>query len=192
MIRLRTQGLTLPEVLLALTIIGIAFTAILSVQLGSFRSTAQTQNLSILKAATIRVIEDLTTTVLNSDPTLTASSNPLTQSRASYFGDYYWGCPTLSTSTTNPLLTPVSGVTPIRITQADCQGTSGNTAWTIEGESGLAGEGTVLLRATATDANTGRSFSLTSRVSCYDAYPIPQVTAPASCPATLLATGGGR
>jgi prepilin-type N-terminal cleavage/methylation domain-containing protein len=181
-----TQGLTLIEVLMALAIMGVALGAMLFTQVNNLRAQSTTRASSELKAEAVRVVEQVTANVLRIDKTLVASKGP-NDPRASYFGDYYWSCPTVSASSNNPL--PTSAVAS-RVQTTDCSGTLEHSAWTLSGESGAVGEGLITL--TVNTAVNGRNFTLVNRISCYDVYPSPSTTAPAPCPLTPDQDGAGR
>jgi prepilin-type N-terminal cleavage/methylation domain-containing protein len=186
--RALTRGLTLIEVLIALSVMGVALGAMLFTQVSNLRAQNTTRASSELKAEAVRVVEQVTANVLRIDQTLVqTSAKGLNDPRASYFGDYYWSCPTVSASPDNPL--PASAVHS-RIQATDCTGTLEHSTWTLSGESGADGEGLITL--TVNTVVNGRKFALVNRISCYDVYPSPSTTAPAPCPLTPDQDGAGR
>jgi prepilin-type N-terminal cleavage/methylation domain-containing protein len=174
------RGFTIIEVLIALAILGIAFSALLMSQLSDLRTTARMRLVTEVKSALTQVLEGKTAEIL------AKTGNSAT---VFAFYDYYWGCPT-----------PVSGASAIigrPLNSVTCQGTSTagrvEVTWTIAGESGLEGEGLILLTARGEIPSIPNSprVSLVHRVSCYDVYPSPTKDAPAPCPKPE-STGGGR
>lgn len=174
------KGFTIIEVLIALAILGIAFTALLMNQLSNLRTTARMRLVTEIKSGVTQVLEGKTAEVL------AKTGNSITDFA---FYDYYWGCPT-----------PVSGASAVigrPLNSVSCQGDSTvgrvQVSWAISGEGGLEGEGLILLTATGTVSNVPNSprVGLVHRVSCYDVYPSPTQDAPAPCPKPVQA-GGGR
>ncbi|PZA08480.1 MULTISPECIES: prepilin-type N-terminal cleavage/methylation domain-containing protein [unclassified Meiothermus] len=195
------RGLTLVELLIALAIIGVVFTALLMNQLANLRSSTQARFLSDTKTVANQVLEERLSEVLrvsndvpdNSDFDDDRQSGP-GHVRSFWFIDYYYGCPT-------PVLpSTASGIRTyslIKLRPVNCSGSTiaqsrvlpGTVRynWQIAGESGPLGEG--VLRVTVTAIHDQRLVvNLVSRVSCYDVYPSPTSDAPVPC----ANPGGGR
>ena len=174
------KGFTIIEVLIAMAILGIAFTALLMNQLSNLRTTARMRMVTEIKAALTQVLDSKTAEIL------AKTGNSITDFT---FYDYYWGCPTDVSGASTIIERPLNSVA--------CEGTSTTgrvqVTWTIAGESGLEGEGLILLTATGAVSNVPNSprVSLVRRVSCYDVYPSPTQDAPAPCPKPER-NGGGR
>ena len=175
--RQRQGGFTLIEVLVALGVVGISFGIILFTQVGNMRVNAQTRTSSLMKAEATRVLERKTADVLSYTGTINVNA-------VYKFQDYYWNCPTVSTSSNRPVFTST-------ITPSDCSGTDGNSAWSIAGEGGISGEGLMTITVTTRSAD-GRTYTLGNRISCYDIDPSPTNDTPGVCPANPTAAGGGR
>ncbi|RIH84897.1 prepilin-type N-terminal cleavage/methylation domain-containing protein [Calidithermus roseus] len=214
----KTQGITLVELLIALAILAIAFTALLFSQLSNLRASAQTRYASETKAAATRVLEALqaevtktvevsSTTATYYDATVTFGS---TTKYISYlFLDYYYRCPSTVTPTspgTRTNLRPLSdltygnssggvacagGKTNLPAALQNSLGSSiSSVDWRIVGEAGITGEGVVSITVSAQHLR-GPRITLINRITCYDVYPSPTSDAPIPCP-TPTTAGGGR
>ncbi|WP_236630216.1 type IV pilus modification PilV family protein [Thermus thermamylovorans] len=179
--------MTLIEVLIALSVIGIAFGALLMSQVANLRASAQSRYATDTKAAAVRVLEAKSGEVLwseiASDPRY--RDDPET-GRSFHFVDYYYGCP-------EPVRPPpeIRSGSLANLRPVDCSGTEeeGSTSveWRIAGEGGILGEGVVTIVVTATH-DRGPRVTMGRRVTCYDVYPSPTQDKPAPCPPP----GGGR
>lgn len=174
---MRRSGLTIIEVLIAMAILGIAFGALLFNQLSNLRTSARMRLVTEIKAALTQVLEAKNAEVLAKSGSIYA------------FDDYYWGCPSAVANASSIIGRPLNSVA--------CSGNSTvgrvTVSWSVSGESGIQGEGLILLSARGSIANmsTSPQVALIRRVSCYDVYPSPTRDAPAPCP-TPTASGGGR
>jgi len=146
------KGLTILEVLIALAVLGIAFSALLMSQVGSLRTSAQARFASDTKAFAVQVLERLSAQALRTEP-VEADSRYADEERngvyrSFYFIDYYYGCPT---QVTPP---PGSGIrTALRT--VECSGQETNPEgiradWDYIGEGGRFGEGVLTVVVTAT------------------------------------------
>jgi prepilin-type N-terminal cleavage/methylation domain-containing protein len=168
----RTEaGFSLIEVIVSLAVISIVFSTLLFSQVGNLQISAKTRVTSSMKAEAQRVLETQTANVLSRTGT------------SQQFDQYYWACPDVSTNKPSTLT--------ITLSSSDCSGTSGNTAWTVAGKSGYAGEGLIEIAVT-TSGSGGTAYALGNLISCYDAYPTPIAEAPRPCPQTPTASGAGR
>lgn len=182
------KGLTLMETLIALAILGIAFSALLMSQIGNLRSSTQARWRSEAKAAAIQVLEQRISEILRIEP----SADPRYQDKGSdsyWFIDYYYGCPTK----VNPP-SSTRGGSQSNLRAVTCSGAQSigdiATSWSVAGEAGRLGEGLIAVQVTATHPR-GPSVALLDYVSCYDVYPSPTVDTPIPCPVPTN-TGGGR
>lgn len=185
---MRSKGLTFVEVLLALTIIGIAFGAFLLSQVSSLTTDARTRNITDTKAVAVRVLEQVMGTVLRVDSVTNAGvldDDPSSVGRRFWFIDYYYSCPTVVTVA--GIRSPLATVTCSQTAQTT---TEVSTTYTIRGASGIDGEGLLEVEVLATHVR-GASVRVNGMVTCYDIYPSPTKDAPAPCPFPTQA-GGGR
>ena len=185
------QGLSIIELLIALAVIAIAFFALAMSQLSDLRATTRSRAVSEVKASANRMLETQMAEVLKVD-TVTPGDilddtrlNDTPQGRRFWFIDYYFSCPDVQT--------PTGARTTLDSVSCESSSTEGDitTSWTIAGESGTLGEGSILLTVTSANGITGSSLTLSNRISCYDVYPSPKATAPEPCPAPT-SSGGGR
>jgi prepilin-type N-terminal cleavage/methylation domain-containing protein len=151
------HGLTLVEVLIALMVIGVAFWALASAQIGSLRSTAKASEISEAKTFANRVLEDrrreITTAVLNAGTTIAAQ-----QAEWDKYAGGTCGVPAFPPPSPNNL----------------CGGTETHgiytAEWVLGRESGnqVESEGLiqVLLRVNWTQGGTARSLGLMDYISC--------------------------
>jgi prepilin-type N-terminal cleavage/methylation domain-containing protein len=179
------KGLTILEVLIALAVLGIAFSALLMSQLGSLRTSAQARFASDTKAFAVQVLERLSAQALKTE-TVDANSPYADEGRRSfYFIDYYYGCPTQVTPPNG------SGIrTALRTVRCSGQETSPEgirADWDYIGEGGRFGEGVLTVVVTATHPR-GPRVTVGRRITCYDVYPSPTHDKPRPCPEP----GGGR
>lgn len=187
----RDDGFTILELLVALALIAIAFFALAMSQLSDLRATARSRASTEIKASANRSLETLMASVLKVDSVTVGDALDDTrlqetpQGRRFWFIDYYFQCPTAVTPT--GARTTLGSVECSGSEEADGIG----TAWTIVGENGTLGEGSILITVTSTSGQTGSSFTLVDRISCYDVYPSPKSTAPEPCPVPTE-YGGGR
>lgn len=175
---MRKSGLTLVETLIALAIVGIAFGALLMSQLSNLRASATSRYATDAKAAAVRLLEELSGTVVKSEiltPPSPYIDDPKT-GRSFYFVDYYYGCPT---GVAPP--SALRGGNANNLRPVECRGEnqqeSTTLKWSIFGESGLLGEGVVTVVVTA-EHRRGPRVTLGRRVTCYDVYPSPPRTSP--------------
>jgi len=200
------KGLTILEVLIALVVLGIAFAALLTSQLGSLRTSAQARFASDTKAFAVQVLEKLSAQALWTE-NVDADSPYKDEEREGvhrsfYFIDFYYSCPTL--------VTPPNG-SGIRTTLRDkikllwnedqdedqlvpltCSGRETSpdgiqADWNYIGEGGRFGEGVLTVVVTATHPR-GPRVTVGRRITCYDVYPSPTHDKPRPCPEP----GGGR
>ncbi len=188
----RSSGFSLPEMLIALAVIAIAFGALALVQVANFRASSRSTLATNVKAAANRVLEQRMAEVLavdtypSTDPhgcdAGHADESSGTEYKCYRFVDYYWSCPapkpsdadseagrTIRTETCTAVDQPYTGDASIDV------------SWSIAGGSGVLGEGLLTVTVTATHAQ-GASITLGDAVTCYDVYPSPSVTAPKPCP----------
>jgi len=172
------EGMSLVEVLIALVIVGIAFTTMAFVQTNNLKMTTNARLTTTVKAAANQVLEAVMTDVL--ETTVSGSTKTFA------FNDYYWTCPTPST--------PPSGALAV-VNTPSCSGTTSigdvDVTHAIVGEGGVTGEGVLTVTVTAVHVHGGQRLTLGDRVTCYDIYPSPTSLAPQPCP-TPTSTGGGR
>jgi len=191
------HGLTLIELLIALSVVGLAFAALLSSQLSSLRASDRARMASDTKAFAVSVLERRSAEVLKTE-TVDDKSPYLDEAgtgRSFYFIDYYYGCPTL-------YLPPRTlGIRTV-LRNVVCKGRETSpdgiqAAWSILGESstpnpqynpqGIRAEGVVTVVVTARHPR-GSQVTVGRRVTCYDVYPSPTHDKPRPCPNP----GGGR
>lgn len=205
--KVRVNGLTLIEVLLALAIVGIAFAALAVSQVSNLRSSSRSRMLTEAKTVASSVLEQEMNAVLQKQ---TASGGLYDDGNGYHYAfiDYYYGCPTTVTSSQLPSDIRGGDVSLISVPSPGCtNGPAGtdvttkdgvvNTVWSIAGATPPAnapslvalGEGVV--DVTVTSKIGGSSITLADSVTCYDVYPTPQVDAPAPCP-TPTQSGAGR
>jgi prepilin-type N-terminal cleavage/methylation domain-containing protein len=185
-------GLTIVELLIALVVIGVAFTALAMSQLSSLRASAGTRLVSETKAHANQVLEDQMAAILQVDAVAKGSqyddSDPgAAAGRSFHFIDYYYRCPS---AVTPPLGTRANlrNVTCSgNVTSADNLITS---TWSVVGEGGPLGEGSIVVTVSAVHQR-GPRLTLLNRITCYDVYPSPTATAPKPCPEPKQ-SGGGR
>ena len=172
------EGMSLIEVLIALVIVGVAFTTMAFIQTNNMKMTTNARLTTTVKAAANQVLEAVMTDVLAT--TISGSTKVFA------FNDYYWNCPTA--------VTPPTGALAV-VNTPDCEGDmtigSVDVAYAISGEGGVTGEGVLTVTVTAVHANGGQRLTLGDRVTCYDVYPSPTSLAPQPCP-TPTSSGGGR
>ncbi len=195
-----SHGLTIVELLIALAVIGIAFTALALSQVNNLRASARSSLVSEVKAEAASVLETQMASVLGVVIEGQAGWNGAYQDdadeltglgRSFFFYDYYYSCP--------DVVVPITGRTTLRNT-ITCTGTinsaNGNiaTTWTVAGENGILGEGALTVTVTSSHIQ-GPSITMGDRVTCYDVYPSPTSSAPSPCPEPFdpaSNTGGGR
>lgn len=187
----RQAGLTILETLIAIAVLGIAFSALMMSQLSNLGASVRARSVSVVKVDATRVLETLTAAVLkfnkNYDEVLPSGA---TETRKGYwFTDYAYACPTSSTTaapsgrTLDPPPTGCSGT--------DNNAATGNrTDWEVARQPGLLGEGSLLIKVTTSNGK-GAAMTLVNRISCYDVYPSPSTTVPLPCPRETPIGGGG-
>ncbi|WP_337845494.1 type II secretion system protein [Thermus sp.] len=183
------KGLTILEILIALAVLGIAFAALLTSQISSLRTSAQSRFASDTKAFAVQVLEDLSAQALRTETSSTQNTYTDEERggvyRSFYFIDYYYGCPTPVTPPTG------SGIrTALRTVACSGQRTSPEgirADWDYIGEGGRFGEGVLTVVVTATHPK-GPRVTVGRRITCYDVYPSPTHDKPRPCPEP----GGGR
>lgn len=203
---MKTNGITLVELMIALAVLAVGFSALLFSQVGNLKASTQTKLNTQVKAAANRVLEQKLAEVLvvqmdNTSASPAGTTNTISntayidESNASifnrsgvkqsfFFMDYYWNCPTAQTPPTG------SGVrTSFR--SVSCTGTETvdgiSVSWNVRAQTGFTGEGVLDVVVTASTPGGGR-LTLGNRVSCYDIYPSPSANAPKPCPTP----GNGR
>lgn len=213
MMRQRLAGFTVVEMLIALVIIAVAFSALAVTQVSNLRASSRSRFLSDDKAAANQVLEQTMAKILKVDTTgINGSSfddDPTSAYRSFYFIDYYYRCPTTETpqgvrdgSTSNLRLAINDEGSPTNAVIA-CKGSQTITTDTgpvfvkfgVDGEGGTLGEGDILVWARAHHVNGSGNDSITlaNRITCYDVYPSPSADAPEPCPnPPVSGTAGGR
>jgi prepilin-type N-terminal cleavage/methylation domain-containing protein len=83
------KGLTILEVLIALAVLGIAFSALLMGQLGSLRTSAQARFASDTKAFAVQVLERLSAQALKTE-TVDANSPYADEERNGVYWSFYF------------------------------------------------------------------------------------------------------
>ncbi|WP_119341277.1 prepilin [Meiothermus hypogaeus] len=179
-------GISIVELLVALAIIGIAFVPLVLSQLSSLRASAQTGLVSQVKAAATAELERQTALVLQVEtpPSSNSLRDDISANKSFYFVDYFYSCPNPPVALPTP--SSNSSRTALRsgISCDNGSGTTNNqitTRWSVARESGLLGEGLIIITVTATHSR-GPTVTLVNRISCYDVFPSPTSDAPAPCP----------
>ena len=185
------HGLSLIELLIALSVVGLAFAALLSSQLSSLRASDRARMASDTKAFAVSVLERRSAEVLKTE-TVDDKSPYLDEAgtgRSFYFIDYYYGCPSLYPPP------PTSGIRTL-LRNVVCKGRETSpdgiqAAWSILGESstpnpqynpqGIRAEGVVTVVVTARHPR-GSQVTVARRVTS------PTHDKPRPCPNP----GGGR
>lgn len=185
-----SQGLTILEVLVALSVIAIAFLALAMSQITNLKATVRTQSITDLKAAANVVLEEKMSDVLEAevvssgDPggydieDIYKDSNGQEQTRylRFWFLDYYYECSTRE---------PPSGMRTLR--HPDCTPDTPEdfenitVPWEYVGRTGIEGEGLIDIIVTA-NHSSGSSLTIGDVVSCYEVYPSPSSEVPMPCP----------
>lgn len=171
------RGITLVELLIALAVMGVGFSALALVQITNLRATTAARLLTDTKAAANVVLEQTMASVL--------ATREVGGVRQFDFNDYYWSCPTA--------VTPPAGALPVVTSRTgDCSETVSvgdvNVTFAISGESGVLGEGVLTVTVTAVHSRGNQRLTIGDRVTCYDVYPSPTSTVPDPCPTP----GNGR
>ena len=195
-----SEGLTILEVLVALSVIAIAFLALAMSQITNLKATVRTQSITDLKAAANIVLEEKMADVLEADIVPNPASESEYDAKDTYkdadknvqtrylkfwFVDYYYQCSN-RTDTGERL--------PLR--EADCQPTTEEdfgditVDWEYVGRTGLEGEGLLDIIVTARH-NQGSELTIGDVVSCYDVYPSPSSEVPMPCPDPYDPLAGG-
>lgn len=171
---MNSRGLSVPEVLIALLVIALAFTALLVNQLSSLQVSARSRAVTEIKAAGNRQLEEVTAILLSSDED---PVDPANNPRLYWFSDYYYACTGR---------TPPAGFRTLRISALECAGSTGSDlSWTVSrlpGDDLLASEGQLFVTVNSVRSDSGAALTLTGQVSCYDIFPSPTKTAPEPCP----------
>lgn len=183
-----SSGLTILEVLVALSVIAIAFLALAMSQITNLKATVRTQSITDLKAAANVVLEEKMSDVLEAEIVLSseeydiedtysdANNNTQTRYLRFWFLDYYYEC------STRPV---PAGMRTLR--HPDCTPDVPETfdnvtvAWEYVGRMGIDGEGLIDIIVTATH-DEGSSLTIGDVVSCYEVYPSPSSEVPMPCP----------
>lgn len=182
---MRDRGVTLVELLIALAILGIILTPLVVSLVNSLRATSRSGFSSETKAVAVRVLEAQSALVarVESPPSNNNYLDDSSTNQSYYFTDYFYSCPSVVTPPSGVRGTSTSNLrTPIA-----CDNGSGTrtgsivTRWTIAGESGINGQGVVIVSVTSIH-DRGPSITLANRISCYDVVPVPTADAPKSCP----------
>lgn len=199
---MRRHGITLVELMVAIAVLAIGFTALLYSQVGNLQTSSRAKTATQVKAVANQVLERKLAEVLvveiddrNATPAGSTDTiddnNYIDDANATVFGktgvkqsfyftDYFWRCP----GTQTPPSDTRSGSTS-KLRDVDCTGSTtsdGITAnWAIRAQSGVTGEGVLDVVVTATHTN-GSTLTIGDRISCYDIYPAPSANAPKPCP----------
>lgn len=191
---MRPRGVTLIELLIAIAILGIILTPLVVSLVNSLRVTSNAGLASQVKASAVRTLEAQSALVarVESPPSNVSYQDDATTNQSYYFIDYFYSCPSV--------VTPPAGAPSVRsansanLRTVACNNGAGTrsgsivTSWSIAGESGVNGQGVVVVSVTATH-DRGPSITMVNRISCYDIVPSPSADAPITCPP---ATYGGR
>lgn len=199
----RTAGLSLIELLIALSVIGIAFFALAMSQVNHLRASSRSQVLTQVKTVANKVLEQKTSEVLKA-VTVTSSSSlfdqddPETGTSLSFkFIDYYVTCRTTtlseemrSSAVYRSTATGVSGfalLVPADDKISPCSNTLSqdgvDVTWSVTADNGVpSGEGVLDIAVTATSAKAGTTLTIGNTITCYDVYPSPKKNAPKPCP----------
>lgn len=195
----RQEGITLIEMLIALSVIGIAFLTLALAQVNNLRATARSQLLTEAKAAANVVLEQTSAEVLKAVTLLTCSTDPLCDQEDSVNGtsrylsfkfiDYYHHCAPGAWDeglrTVYRLQTSLPTVLDTQI--SECSGTQSvddvQVDWSISSPttSGMSEEGVLDITVTATHPQ-GTSITMGNTITCYDVYPAPKKETPKPCP----------
>lgn len=181
---MRKQGVTLVELLIAIAILGIILTPLVVSLVNSLRATSNAGLASQVKASAVRTLEAKSAEAarVESPPSNSSYQDDASTNQSYYFTDYFYRCPSV--------VTPPSGVrnaNSANLRSVVCDNGSGTrdgsivTRWSIAGESGINGQGVVIVTVTATH-DRGPSITVVNRISCYDLVPSPTADAPKSCP----------
>ena len=191
------EGLTILEVLVALSVIAIAFLALAMAQITNLKATVRTQSITDMKAAANIVLEEKMADVLEAEVVNSSQEYDIedvyedsdevehTRYLRFWFLDYYYGCSTR---------TPPSPFRTLR--SVDCQPDTPESFenisvdWEYVGRSGLDGEGLLDIIVTATH-DSGASLTIGDVVSCYAVYPSPSSEVPMPCPTPADPNGLG-
>jgi len=203
------RGITLVELLIALAILAVGFSALLYSQVYNLRASSGARTASETKAAANQVLEQKMAEVLvvqidDTGATPLGSTNQITNTayidesnatlsgkngvkQSFFFTDYYWSCPTVQTPPAGTLL---PGRT---LRSVACSGSTTlngiSVNWRVAGLSGVMGEGVLDVVVTATHPR-GATITVGNRVSCYDIYPSPSANAPKPCPTPYNPSNG--
>lgn len=214
-----TFGFSVIEMLVALVVIAIAFGALALTQVSNLRASSRSRLLSDDKAAANQILEQRMADILLVDTSGTNGSptddDPTSNYRSFYFIDYYYDCypqeqpqgvrqndvhnlrsygvnVNLDSTTSTPPPIICSGSKTVKTDTGKVLVDFG-----AHGESGIMGEGDVLVWASAHHVDAAGnpigndSIILTNRITCYDVYPSPSADAPEPCPNPPTSGGSG-
>ncbi|WP_027480945.1 type II secretion system protein [Deinococcus pimensis] len=190
----RAQGLTLVEMLVALSVLSLALVALAQSQLVNMEQTRRARAETSVKADLVAGIEYVESLLLRYERV--SGSGAAATPQNAYFFTWFWnncggaavaGAPTPSVSTAlrcqgsvpparadgAPPAALVAGVTP--------PATRGGFTFTVSASTAVADEG--VLRVVVSSGEGRERLSLTDTVACYDVYPSPTRDLPAPCPA---------
>lgn len=177
-----TRGLTLIEVLIALAVLAVAFTALAQSQILNLRQAVNTGTQSETKATAVRAMETLQQATLQSQE-ITLSTG--VKVRAYAYTWYWLNCRASALTPGSTTYLPTNAST-LSCTPNLGAGVTGK----IEAQSGVMGEGLLKISVTAVNqSNTTVKTTLADVLTCYDVYPVPTSDTPAPCPSPTK-TGG--
>ena len=201
------SGLTILEVLVALSVIAVAFLALAMSQITNVKATVRTQSITDLKAAANIVLEERMAAVLEAeivaqtpDPEPSedqydvkdvykdSADNEITRYLKFWFLDYYYVCSGQEAS--------YDGLRPLRPDDTNCAPAdpevfdSIEVNWEYVGRTGILGEGLLDIIVTATH-DSGAELTIGDVISCYDVYPSPSSEVPMPCPTPAAGSAGG-
>lgn len=197
--RTREAGITLIEMLIALSVIAVAFLTLALAQVNSLRATARSQLLTESKAAANVVLEQTSAEVLKAVTLLTCSTDPLCDQEDSVNGvsrylsfkfiDYYHYCaPGAWDDGLRSVYRAQTSLPTILDTQVSaCSGTQTvdtiQVDWSISSPTatGMSEEGVLDITVTATHPQ-GTNITVGNTITCYDVYPAPKKETPKPCP----------
>ncbi|HEX7005090.1 MAG TPA: prepilin-type N-terminal cleavage/methylation domain-containing protein [Trueperaceae bacterium] len=190
-----SRGLTILEVLVALSVIAIAFLALAMAQITNLKATVRTQAITELKAAANVVLEEKMSDVLRADsyetePAAYDLADEYEEGMIRYlrfwFLDYYYGC------SSRPVPSGLRALDETVVCYDEDSDRFENIeiTWQLKGREQIEGEGLLDIIVTATH-DSGSSLTIGDVVSCYAVYPSPSSEVPMPCPEPADPNGVG-